>query len=136
MANRRTISTINVTPLVDVMLVLLVIFMVTAPMMESGMDINLPKAEAGALNVEEEPIIVSVDKAGRVFINKASVPGGELKASLTALFEKKKDKTVFLEADSDVPYGKVAVVMADIRKAGAGRVGMLTEPPDSKGAAE
>ena len=125
-------SQINVTPFVDVMLVLLVIFMITAPMMQQGMQVNLPKTEAKAMNVKDEPIIVTVDKNGRAFLDKGEVPQGELKARLTALFATKSKKEVFLKADRDVPYGDVIRTMAEIKGAGVERLGMLTEPAGSK----
>ena len=125
-------SQINVTPFVDVMLVLLVIFMITAPMMQQGMQVNLPKTEAKAMNVKDEPIIVTVDKSGRAFLDKGEVPQGELKARLTALFATKSKKEVFLKADRDVPYGDVIRTMAEIKGAGVERLGMLTEPAGAK----
>jgi biopolymer transport protein TolR len=125
-------SQINVTPFVDVMLVLLVIFMITAPMMQQGMQVNLPKTEAKAMNVKDEPIIVTVDKSGRAFLDKGEVPQGQLKAKLTALFATKSKKEVFLKADRDVPYGDVIRTMAEIKGAGVERLGMLTEPAGTK----
>ena len=131
-SERPVMSQINVTPFVDVMLVLLVIFMITAPMMQQGMQVNLPKTEAKAMNVKDEPIIVTVDKSGRAFLDKGEVPQGELKARLTALFATKSKKEVFLKADRDVPYGDVIRTMAEIKGAGVERLGMLTEPAGSK----
>src|SRR5512137_1586212 len=96
--DRPVMSQINVTPFVDVMLVLLVIFMITAPMMQQGMQVNLPKTEAKAMNVKDEPIIVTVDKNGRAFIAQAEVPQGQLKEKLAALFAAKNKKEVFLKA--------------------------------------
>ena len=125
-------SQINVTPFVDVMLVLLVIFMITAPMMQQGMQVNLPKTEAKAMDVKDEPIIVTVDKNGRAFLDKGEVPQGELKTRLTALFAARSKKEVFLKADRDVPYGDVIRTMAEIKGAGVERLGMLTEPAGSK----
>jgi biopolymer transport protein TolR len=125
-------SQINVTPFVDVMLVLLVIFMITAPMMQQGMQVNLPKTEAKAMDVKDEPIIVTVDKSGRAFLDKVEVPQGDLKTKLTALFAGKSKKEVFLKADRDVPYGDVIRTMAEIKGAGVERLGMLTEPAGSK----
>ena len=130
--DRPVMSQINVTPFVDVMLVLLVIFMITAPMMQQGMQVNLPKTEAKAMNIKDEPIIVTVDKSGRAFLDKGEVPQGQLKAKLTALFATKSKKEVFLKADRDVPYGDVIRTMAEIKGAGVERLGMLTEPAGSK----
>ena len=131
-SDRPVMSQINVTPFVDVMLVLLVIFMITAPMMQQGMQVNLPKTEAKAMNVKDEPIIVTVDKNGRAFLDKGEVPQGELKTRLTALFASRSKKEVFLKADRDVPYGDVIRTMAEIKGAGVERLGMLTEPAGSK----
>jgi len=130
--DRQVMSQINVTPFVDVMLVLLVIFMITAPMMQQGMQVNLPKTEAKAMTVKDEPIIVTVDKNGRAFLDKGEVPQGELKTRLTALFAARSKKEVFLKADRDVPYGDVIRTMAEIKGAGVERLGMLTEPAGSK----
>ena len=130
--DRQMMSQINVTPFVDVMLVLLVIFMITAPMMQQGMQVNLPKTEAKAMTVKDEPIIVTIDRSGRAFLDKGEVPQGQLKAKLAALFASKSKKEVFLKADRDVPYGDVIRAMAEIKGAGVERLGMLTEPAGSK----
>ncbi|HEY4745246.1 MAG TPA: protein TolR [Desulfuromonadaceae bacterium] len=126
--DRSTMSQINVTPLVDVMLVLLVIFMVTAPMMQQGVQVNLPKADTKAMTQAEETVVVTVDKTGRTFINKDEVPAGDLRNRLTAMFANRAKKEVFLKADSTVPYGDVVRAMADIKGAGIERLGMVTEP--------
>jgi biopolymer transport protein TolR len=126
--SRETMSQINVTPLVDVMLVLLVIFMVTAPMMQQGVQVNLPKAETKALPSPEESVIVSIERSGKVFINSAVIPEGELRARLTEMFASRSKKEVFLKADKDVPYGDVVKTMAEIKGAGIERLGMVTEP--------
>jgi biopolymer transport protein TolR len=131
-SDRPVMSQINVTPFVDVMLVLLVIFMITAPMMQQGMQVNLPKTEAKAMDVKDEPTIVTVDKSGRAFLDKVEVPQGQLKSKLTALFATKTKKEVFLKADRDVPYGDVIRTMAEIKGAGVERLGMLTEPAGTK----
>jgi biopolymer transport protein TolR len=130
--NRETMSQINVTPLVDVMLVLLVIFMITAPMMQQGVQVNLPKAETKSLNPPEESVVVSVEKSGRIFIDKSEVAPGDLKQRLAAMFATRSKKEVFLKADKDVPYGDVVRTMAEIKGAGIERLGMVTEPPQKK----
>ncbi len=130
--NRGTMSQINVTPLVDVMLVLLIIFMVTAPMMQQGVQVNLPKAQTKALNAQEETVVVSIDKNSRVFINSAEISPGELKSKLSAMFETRTKKEVFLKADRIVPYGEVVKTMAEIKGAGIERLGMVTEPSQGK----
>jgi len=126
--NRGTMAEINVTPLVDVMLVLLVIFMVTAPMMQQGVQVNLPKADTRAMNPAEETVVVTVDKNSRVFINKDETQAGDLRSRLTELFSRRVKKEVFLKADATVPYGEVVRIMADIKGAGIERLGMVTEP--------
>ncbi len=125
-------SQINVTPLVDVMLVLLIIFMVTAPMMQQGVQVNLPKAQAKALSAQEETVVVSIDKSGRTFINSAEISSGELKSRLSSMFENRTKKEVFLKADRTVPYGEVVKAMAEIKGAGIERLGMVTEPSQGK----
>ena len=126
--NRAVMAEINVTPLVDVMLVLLVIFMVTAPMMQQGVQVNLPKADTKAMTPAEESVVVSVDKSGKVFIDKDEVPAGDLRKRLSTLFATRAKKEVFLKADAGVPYGEVVRTMADIKGAGIERLGMVTEP--------
>jgi biopolymer transport protein TolR len=126
--NRAVMAEINVTPLVDVMLVLLVIFMVTAPMMQQGVQVNLPKADTKAMTPAEESVVVSVDKNGRVFIDKEEIPAGDLRKRLSTLFAARAKKEVFLKADAGVPYGEVVRTMADIKGAGIERLGMVTEP--------
>ncbi|CAH2030140.1 protein TolR [Trichlorobacter ammonificans] len=126
---RGMMAQINVTPLVDVMLVLLVIFMVTAPMMQQGVQVNLPKADTKGMSAQEDTVIVSVDRTGRTFINKDEVPAGDLRRKLAELFATRAKKEVFLKADAGVPYGEVVRAMADIKGAGIERLGMVTEPP-------
>lgn len=126
--SRSTMADINVTPLVDVMLVLLVIFMVTAPMMQQGVQVNLPKANTKAMTQAEETVIVTVDKSGRIFINKDEVSAADLRSKLTDMFAGREKKEIFLKADAGVPYGDVVKAMADIKGAGIERLGMVTEP--------
>ena len=130
--DRGTMSQINVTPLVDVMLVLLVIFMVTAPMMQQGVQVNLPKAETKSLSPKEDTLVVSVDKSGKTFINTSEVPGDQLKDKLNSMLAGREKREVFLKADSSVPYGEVVRVMAQIKGAGVERLGMVTESPQRK----
>ena len=119
---------INVTPLVDVMLVLLVIFMVTAPMMQQGVQVNLPKADTKAMTPDDESFVVSGDNNGKGFIDKDEVPAGDLRKRLSVMFVTRAKKEVFLKADAGVPYGEVVRTMADIKGAGIERLGMVTEP--------
>lgn len=127
--NKRVLlSQINVTPFVDVMLVLLIIFMVTTPMLQEGLDVNLPVVKANALSVEEEPIIITITEDGQLFINKNKITLTGLDKKLSAIYSRKKEKMVLIRADEKVPYGFVIRTMAEIRKAGIERIGMVTEP--------
>src|SRR5512133_1540176 len=126
--NRGIMAEINVTPLVDVMLVLLVIFMVTAPMMQQGVQVNLPKADTKAMTPLEETVVVTVEKNGKLYINKDEIQAADLRSKLTAMFASREKKEVFLKADAGVPYGEVVRAMADIKGAGIERLGMVTEP--------
>ena len=124
-------SEINVTPFVDVMLVLLIIFMVTAPMMEQGFDVNLPEVEnAPGIATKEEPLVVTIDKRGRISVGQSRVNStAKLVPLLQQVMKERKDKSVLLEADRNVAYGKVMQVMASVKQAGITRVGMVTQPP-------
>ncbi len=124
---KRPLAEINVTPFVDVMLVLLVIFMVTAPLLYQGMDVNLPETTTQPLRVRNEPLILSVQKKGQIFVGRKEVPMAELPAKLEALFEARDSTDVFLRADRDAPYGLVVKAMAAARAAGATRMGIVTE---------
>ena len=120
-------SEINVTPFVDVMMVLLVIFMITTPMLQQGVDVSLPKARGKALPASER-VVVTVKKNSRVYINKAEVATTEIQKKLKLIFAGKENKEVFLKADKNVPYGLVATIMGEIREAGIDKLGMVTEP--------
>jgi biopolymer transport protein TolR len=124
---RRSMSDINVTPFVDVMLVLLVIFIATAPLMQQGMDVNLPETNTQALRVKDAPLILSVDAKGRYFLGRKEVAGEELEKRLEALFESRGSKELFLRADKDAPYGIVVKAMAAARRAGSDKLGIVTE---------
>jgi len=127
LSNRRTtMSEINVTPLVDVMLVLLIIFMVTAPLMQQGMDVNLPAAKGKDLPPEKR-LTVTINKRGNIFLNKEKLTPAELGARLEAI-GKTRTPDVFLRADRDVPYGLVVKVMSAIKEAGVEKLGMITDP--------
>ena len=130
--DRGAMSQINVTPLVDVMLVLLIIFMVTAPMMQQGVQVNLPKADTKALTPQEVTVVVSIERNGKLFINNTEIPIGELRSRLSGMFATRTKKEVFLKADKDVPYGEVIQAMAEIKGAGIERLGMVTEPAQRK----
>ncbi len=127
---RGAMAEINVTPLVDVMLVLLIIFMVTAPMMQRGVAVDLPKTEAGELPTEEEKLIITIQKDRTVYLNNAKIALDELEQRLQGIVRLRRDKEVFLRADAEVHYGFVVKTMALIRKAGITKLGMITEPPE------
>lgn len=129
----RPMADINVTPLVDVMLVLLVIFMVTAPMMQMGIDVNLPRVQSKSIDVAEEKIVLSVNAQRELFINRIRVPLGELRPKLEAIFAARIEREVFLRADRTVPYGFVVEVMSEVRRAGIDKLGMITEAPEERG---
>ena len=118
---------INVIPLVDVVLVLLVIFMVTAPMLYRGMDINLPKSATNTIKPEAR-VVLTVERDRRVYLDKDLVPLVQLRQRLDALHRKSPEVSVFLRADRDVPYGTVVQVMDSVKKAGIDKLGMVTEP--------
>jgi len=124
---RASLAEINVTPLVDVVLVLLIIFMVTAPMMQRGVDVQLPRAESST-GAEEQRLIVTIDRANRVYLNESSMALSELEKRLKAVAPGYKDPFVYLRADQSVPYGRVMAVMDRIKKSGIERVGLVTEP--------
>lgn len=126
--NDSFMSEINVTPLVDVMLVLLIIFMVTAPMMVQGLDVALPQVTAKALETKEEQLMITVNKDQQVFINDFQVTVDTLQDKLAKILQGRTNPEVYLKADRDVPYGVVAQVMAQIKDAGVDKLGMVTEP--------
>ncbi len=128
--NNKPLAEINVTPLVDVMLVLLIIFMVTAPMLSMGIDVNLPRVKAKSVDVAEEKLVLTINESREVFLNKTKMPLGELNSKLEAIFSNRIDREIFLRADKNVPYGFVVEVMSEVRKAGVDKLGMITEPPE------
>ena len=128
-----TISQINVTPLVDVMLVLLVIFMVTAPIIQQGVQVNLPQAKAGAIAGSDELLIVTIGKNGKIYLNDNEMTLAELGKKLAAIKQLQADKQVYLRADQDVRYGVVMGTIAQIKQAGIEKLGMVTRPPGEGG---
>ncbi len=128
--NNQLMSEINVTPFVDVMLVLLIIFMVAAPMMIQGVDVNLPKTEAKNIKTSDEPLMLTINREKEIFLedHKISLEGLEMK--IQKIFENRRSKEVLLRADKDVPYGFVIKVIAGVKKAGIEKLGMVTEPVD------
>ncbi len=124
---KSVLAEINVVPLVDIMLVLLIIFMITAPMLQQGIDVNLPKAKGKSIE-EAEKINIVLTKEGKIYVNDKLSKISELQAMLSAF--KESNPTVLLKADRDVPYGLVAEVMGEIKAAGIERIGMITEPKE------
>jgi len=121
-------SDINVTPLVDVMLVLLIIFMVTAPMMIQGVEVNLPKTTTKSIKSPEDPLILTVTKKGELFIENNRLTLETIEPKLKSILKYRRDKQVLLKADKDIPYGFVIQVISRVKRAGIDKLGMITEP--------
>ncbi len=128
----RLVSDINVTPLVDVMLVLLIIFMITAPMMTQGLKVDLPETTSKSLRQEEKPLVVTIDKAGEISINNVPQVRALMIQELEKNYAANKDQPIFLRADKNVAYGIVVGVMTDIKTVGFDKIGMITKPPEKK----
>jgi biopolymer transport protein TolR len=126
----RLLSDINVTPLVDVVLVLLIIFMVTAPMLQMGIDVNLPRVKSKSIDISEEKLVLTINGTKEIYINKYKTSMADLSTKLESIFSTRIDREVFMRADKAVPYGFVVEVMSEIRKAGVDKLGMITEPPE------
>jgi biopolymer transport protein TolR len=127
---KRFMSDINVTPFVDVMLVLLIIFMVTAPMMMEGVAVNLPQTKAKSVKTSEDPLILTVTKERGIFLERTEIKPEDLENKLKSIMKYRDDKEILLKADKDVLYGFVVQVMAGIKRAGVDKLGMVTEPND------
>jgi biopolymer transport protein TolR len=128
---------INVTPLVDVMLVLLIIFMIAAPMLHQGVEVALPKANAANLPLRvQDPLVISIDRNGRVYLRESAVETDELVARIKSQIAARGDDTVFLKGDRDVPYGKVIEVLDVLHQGGIVHVGMVTDRGDRTGHAD
>jgi biopolymer transport protein TolR len=125
-------SEINITPFVDVMLVLLIIFMITAPMMNKGVEIDLPKAKAAPMEVDESKLLMVIDGEQRVYLGKTEVPPAKLEATLVNNVRLQREGELYLKADRSLPYGFVVQVMAIIKKAGVPKLGMVTDPIDEE----
>ena len=128
--SKGPLSEINVVPLVDVMLVLLIIFMITAPMMQHGLGIDIPNVSARALPSKDEPQVLNITNDQRLILNEKTIAPKDLKAAIQFLFANKDKKEVFLRADKDVPYGFVVRCMGTIREAGVDKVNLVTKPLD------
>ena len=127
-SGKGPVSEITVTPLVDVMLVLLIIFMVSAPMMTTGVEIDLPKTRAPRMDVEEQKLLLTITKEQKVFLGETEVPYDRLEAALTTNDRLQRDRELYLQADENVPYGFVAKVMALVRRGGIEKLGLVTDP--------
>lgn len=130
--SRMALSEINVTPLVDVMLVLLIMFMVTTPLMQQGIDVDLPKTSASGVETTDEPFVLVISANQQITAGKVPMPLGSLREKLKAIFEDRKNKQIYIQADRKVDYGFVAETMAEIRAAGILNIGLITVPKDSK----
>ena len=129
-SSKMAISEINVTPFVDVMLVLLIIFMVTAPMMPQGIDVNLPKTASSGVDLNEKPFVLVINSEGKIKIADTGILMNDLKSKLSAIFKEKKNKQIYIQADKKVDYGVVAEVMAESRAAGIFNISLITIPKD------
>ncbi len=125
---KKFMSDINVTPLVDVMLVLLIIFMVTAPMMMQGVEVNLPQTTAKSIKTREDPLILSINKKREIFLEDRQIGLNELENKMKSIFKYRRSKELLLRADKEVPYGFVIKVIAGVKRAGIDKLGMVTEP--------
>lgn len=126
--SRMAMSEINVTPLVDVMLVLLIIFMVTTPMMQQGLDVELPETANSGIATSEEPFVLVIKKNRKLYVGETPIASEDLKKRLNAIFATRKNKQLYLQADKAVDYGFVAETMAEIRAAGIYNIGLVTLP--------
>ena len=126
--SRLVLSDINVTPLVDVMLVLLIIFMVTAPLMQQGIEVNLPQTSASGVDVSSEPFVLVISADQKMKAGETVLELSTLRKKLAAIFEHRTDKQIYVQADKKVEYGYVAEVMAEIRAAGIFNIGLVTLP--------
>jgi biopolymer transport protein TolR len=128
--SRMAMSEINVTPFVDVMLVLLIIFMVTAPMMQQGLDVNLPKTASTGVALNEDPFVISINASGKINLGDNEISPDTLKQKVKAIFENRKNKQIYIQADKKVDYGTVAYVMGEIRMAGITNISLITLPKE------
>ncbi len=127
-SSNQLMSEINVTPFVDVMLVLLIIFMVTAPMMTQGEKVSLPETTSEPLKLDEKQLVITIDKKKQLYINDFKVSSSFFKEKLLKIMESRQNKEVYLKADKDIVYGYVVKIMAEIKASGINKIGMLTVP--------
>lgn len=127
---KRFMSEINVTPFVDVMLVLLIIFMVTAPMMIEGVEVDLPQTEAKSVKTSEDPLILTVTKEGGIFLERTEIKPEDLENKIRSILKYRDDNEILLKADKDALHGFVVRVMAGMKRAGVDKLGIVTEPED------
>ena len=125
---KQPVGEINVTPLVDVMLVLLIIFMVSAPMMNTGVDVDLPAAQAPQVEVNDEKLLLTVSRDQKVYLGRDEVAYDKLEATLLANERMQREKELYVQADATVPYGFVVTVIAIVKKAGISKLGLVTDP--------
>ena len=125
--HRAPMSQINVTPFVDVMLVLLVIFMITAPLLTVGVQVDLPETEAGPISGNDEPLLISITKDNIIYLQETEVKLGDLVPKLMAISERRTDTRIFVNADTVIPYGRVMKVMGTINRAGFKKVALVTK---------
>ncbi|MEO5354840.1 MAG: protein TolR [Magnetococcus sp. XQGC-1] len=128
-SDHGTMSDINVTPMVDIMLVLLVIFMVTAPLLTQGVEVNLPAASASPLQSKQEPLIITVNQDGLTYIEKNLQSSTQLIEKVRAIRKSNPELPIFVRGDRKTAYGAVMLVMAQLQQAGVDRIGLVTEPP-------
>ena len=129
------IANINVTPLVDVMLVMLVIFMITAPIMQQGVEVNLPKATTAPLAGDSEQVVISINRAGQVFIGSGNqIESNSVGEKLVGILQNRPegDRKVYIKADTDVPYGKIMEVMSSAHRSGITQIGLISDPTGSE----
>ena len=127
---RMALSEINVTPLVDVMLVLLIMFMVTTPLMQQGIEVDLPKTSPSGVEPTDEPFVLMISANKQITVAKQEIQLSELATKLKAIFEKRKNKQIYIQADRRVDYGVVAETMAEVRSAGIYNIGLITLPKE------
>lgn len=128
--SKAVLSEINVTPLVDVMLVLLIMFMVTTPLMQQGIEVNVPKTASSGVEMTDEPFLLVIHRDRRMEAGKAKIAMEDLRTKMQAIFKTRKNKQIYIQADKQVDYGVVAEAMAEIRAAGITNIGLITIPKE------